>query len=83
MRRLQYELNEKGYEMFDGNDPDFYINYREPGRTREYYNNAAVDMMHKIKVPEYVQMIHNNTINWIDIPAEYYNDVQRVVNMLI
>ena len=83
MRRLYYELNEKGYEMFDGNDSDFYINYREPGKDAAYYEKSATEIMHKIKVPEYVQMLSDEVIGWTEVPAEYYNAVQdAIVNII-
>lgn len=84
MKDLYYELTEKGYHIYDTNDVLFHIHQYEPyipNHNLSYEENANLQI-HEIMVGEYASAVQSGVITMEDVPTEYIEEVQVVLDSI-
>lgn len=84
MKNLYYELTEKGYHIYDKNDALFHIHQYEPyipNKSVSYEENAK-QQIHGIMVDEYSSLVQDETLTMEDVPTEYKEEVQAILDSI-
>lgn len=79
---LYYEIVENGYHIYDRNDSSYHIYQYEPyipDKAKSYQENAELQI-HDLMVGQYATEVMNEAITIDDIPEEYRDEVQAIVD---
>lgn len=83
---LYYEIYDKGYHIYDRNNPLFHIHQYEPyipDHSKSYEENAQAQIKELLmmeQISNYTKKVLNNEITIDEVPEQYRAEVQYIIS---